>query len=246
MSEKIYTIPISDTFEECVADPGLGCPFCRLYNKLEENEVDTLLGAALMEPDIRIETNKKGFCDVHFARLLGGKNRLGLGLITESHLDTLKKDLNEGAIPSLLGQSGKKMSKRLGELSESCYVCDRIDYNFTRMLTNAVLFYGEDEKFRENVGKVSYICLPHLRMLLSRAKDEMKKGYGDFAKKVSAPTLSYLDGLKDDVSLFCKKFDYRYDSEPWGNSKDSVERAGKFLCGDLHTQVKKPKTGENR
>ena len=39
----------------------------------------------------------------------------------------------------------------------------------------------------------------------------------------------YLKTLKDDVSWFCKKFDYRYDSEPWGNSKDAVERAIKSI-----------------
>ena len=39
------------------------------------------------------------------------------------------------------------------------------------------------------------------------------------------------DELRGDVSWFCKKFDYRYENEDWGNSKDAVERAIKFLCG---------------
>ena len=42
----------------------------------------------------------------------------------------------------------------------------------------------------------------------------------------------YIDSLSSDVSWFCKKFDYRYDSEPWYNSKDSVQRSVKFLSGD--------------
>ena len=41
----------------------------------------------------------------------------------------------------------------------------------------------------------------------------------------------YLESLSGDVSWFCKKFDYRYDQEPWYNSKDSVQRAIKFLSG---------------
>jgi hypothetical protein len=48
----------------------------------------------------------------------------------------------------------------------------------------------------------------------------------------------YLDTLSEDVSWFCKKFDYRYESEPWKNSKDSVERAIKFLRSDLHRNDK--------
>ena len=45
--------------------------------------------------------------------------------------------------------------------------------------------------------------------------------------------------LTDDVSWFCKKFDYRFDAEPWGNAKDSVERAIRFLRSDLHRPPEK-------
>ena len=45
---------------------------------------------------------------------------------------------------------------------------------------------------------------------------------------------TYFDSLREDVSWFCKKFDYRYDKEPWGNAKDAVERAIKFTSGDMH------------
>ena len=41
----------------------------------------------------------------------------------------------------------------------------------------------------------------------------------------------YVTSLSEDVSWFCKKFDYRYDEEPWYNSKDSVQRSIKFLTG---------------
>ena len=40
---------------------------------------------------------------------------------------------------------------------------------------------------------------------------------------------SYAEKLNDDISWFCKKFDYRYDDEPWYDSKDAVERAIKSI-----------------
>ena len=49
---------------------------------------------------------------------------------------------------------------------------------------------------------------------------------------------SYMEELSGDVSWFCKKFDYRYNDEPWYNSKDSVERAMKFLRSDIHRNGK--------
>ena len=83
MSEKIYTIPVNEAFEACAEDKSRGCPFCRLYNKLEADETDLILGASMMEPDVRIKTNEKGFCATHFQMLLSGKNRLGLGLMLD-------------------------------------------------------------------------------------------------------------------------------------------------------------------
>ena len=43
----------------------------------------------------------------------------------------------------------------------------------------------------------------------------------------------YRDELSGDVSWFCKKFDYRFDGEPWYNAKGSVNRGIKFLAGSF-------------
>ena len=74
------------------------------------------------------------------------------------------------------------------------------------------------------------------------ALDELaKKEFGEFSKKCENIVNTYLDELRGDVSWFCKKFDYRYDAEPWYNSKDSVERAMRFLRSDLHKEPAKQK-----
>lgn len=238
MSETIYTIPVNEAFDECAADNSRGCPFCRLYNKLEATQVDILLGASMMEPDIRIKTNEQSFCPTHFDQLLGAKNRLGLGLILESHLDQLRHEIEDGALSALIGRVGVAAPKRLSQVDDSCYLCSRIEHDFSRMLSNAALLYTEDEEFRKKLDNQPYICLPHFRMWLEVAQKEMKKAYPSFYKHLSSVVYGYFDTLRSDVSWFCKKFDYRYDSEPWGNSKDSIERARKFLCADLHKPVK--------
>ena len=75
--------------------------------------------------------------------------------------------------------------------------------------------------------RISY--KPLWRILLER--DMSKKDYDDFYKAVSGIENAYLDTLREDVSWFCKKFDYRYADEPWYNSKDAIERATAFLNG---------------
>lgn len=229
--EKIYTIPVNEAFDASAADKSCGCPFCALYNGLEKKETDAILGAAMMEPDIRIETNKKGFCRTHYDLMFGYKNRLGLALILESHLG----ENRAAAFPKGLSALGKDKTARLAEMADGCYLCDKIEYHFSRMLDTAVLLWGEDVKFREKFAAQPYFCLPHYTRLLRYAKVKMgKKLYPDFEKVATTLEEGYYAELKEDVSWFCKKFDYRYEDEPWKNSKDAVERAIRFLEGDLH------------
>lgn len=234
--EKIYTIPVNEAFDRSAADKACGCPFCALYNMLEQNELDAVLGASMMEPDVRIETNKKGFCKTHFDLMLGYKNRLGLALMLESHLGQNKSALFPTGISGLFGGGAEK---RLSELNQSCYICDRIEYHFSRIIDTAVLLHGQEAAFRKKFEAQPYFCLPHYARLLAYARQKMnKKAFAALEAAARKIEEAYFTELHGDVSWFCKKFDYRYADEPWNNAKDAVERAGKFLRGDLHVPKK--------
>ncbi|MBQ8187112.1 MAG: hypothetical protein IJ037_09635, partial [Clostridia bacterium] len=72
-------------------------------------------------------------------------------------------------------------------------------------------------------------------LFVKAAKDRLsKKDFAEFYKTVAEIETKYFDKLRADVSWFCKKFDYRYEEEPWGDAKDAPERARLFLGGDLH------------
>ena len=79
--EKIYTIPVNEAFEKSEADHSCGCPFCTLYRKLENDQLELILGASMMEPDVRIKTNELGFCKTHYDMMFTRKNRLGMALM---------------------------------------------------------------------------------------------------------------------------------------------------------------------
>ena len=234
--EQIYTIPVNEAFEASAADKSCGCPFCALYNKLENDELELILGASMMEPDVRIRTNKTGFCRTHYDMMFVRKNRLGMALTLESHLDQLKKELRDGGLG---GGMGNKPIKRIGELENTCYVCERIAFNFEHMVETAVLLWNTDPDFPKKLEAQPYFCLPHYKMFLQYGQNKLpKKRVQEFAKTVEAIEERYLDELREDVSWFCKKFDYRYNEEPWYNSKDSVDRSIKFLRSDLHKSQK--------
>ena len=228
--EQIYTIPVGEAFDLVSEKPECGCPFCVLYRKLQNDEIDIILGASMMEPDIRIKTNEQGFCLSHYTMMLGRKRMLGMGLMLESHLEEVKKRLDG---PTLFGDKRGAAINSLGELESDCYVCGRINKNLSAMIATAAYLWESDQNdFRRRFAGAPYFCLPHYRALIEYASKKMNKRiYRDFYDVAHGIEKRYIDELAGDVSWFCKKFDYRYDEEPWYNSKDSVPRAVKFLSG---------------
>ena len=232
--EQIYTIPVNEAFEASAADAGCGCPLCTLYTRLQENELELILGASMMEPDVRQKTNLQGFCRRHYGMMFQRKNRLGLGLMLESHLAEVEKMLGEEGLLALLSGPGSGTQKKLGQLEESCYICGRIEMHFSRMCETVLLLYREDAVFREQkFAAQPFFCLPHYRRLLSCGRSMLgKKEFPGFFRAAGEVMRRYAASLSEDVSWFCKKFDYRYQEEPWYRAKDAVERAIRFVAGD--------------
>ncbi len=226
--EKIYTIPVNEAFEAAPSS-DCKCPFCLLYKKLQDDNIEIILGASMMEPDIRIKTNQQGFCDRHYAIMRKRNRLLGMALMLESHFTEV-----EGLLDLPIAPDGKAEAKKsLAALETSCYICSRIEKNISAMFKTAVYLYEKDADFLKKFDAVEHFCIPHYRRFVATAKKRMpKKVFADFYNRARDKEKAYVSALKSDVSWFAKKFDYRYDKEPWYNSKGSVDRAIRLLCGD--------------
>lgn len=221
MREDITSIPVSEVFE-----PRDGCPICRMRDMLEARVCDYITGAAMMEPDVRIETNKQGFCIDHYRMLLQRRNRLGVALILESHLAELEKQVFAG--PPVLGKSSRRQAKSAGKATDTCFVCAQVDWAMERMLATVCRLWENERDFRRLFEEQSALCLPHFSLLSEKAEGQMsKKAAPDFVKAAAALCRRYLTELRGDVSHFCRMFDYRNTGEDadWGNSRDAIERA---------------------
>ena len=188
-----------------------------------------------MEPDIRIATNEQGFCNSHYTMMLTRRRMLGMGLILESHLAEVKKKVSAR---SLLGLPSAKSLPEITKLNRDCYVCGRINRNMDAIISTTVYLYEKDENdFRSMFDAPAYFCLPHYTALIEYASKKMdKKLFREFYSRAEEIQEKYIDTLSGDVSWFCKKFDYRFDEEPWYNSKDSVQRSIKFLTGSMEDE----------
>lgn len=232
MKENICTIPINDIFM-----PKDGCPICRMYSMLEERYVEYITGAAMMEPSVRIETNKKGFCHKHFQQMVQNGNRLSNALILESHL----QEILDLRMPSQKkNKPDKKLLSSLDELFNTCYVCDRIEHDMHHFFATIFVQFQKDEEFKNLYKEQPYICLEHYSMLMKAAnKGISSKIMAEFYKVTTSLTENYLQSLKNDITHFCSMFDYRNNGGDWGNSKDAIERSVLFLTSQKVEEKKK-------
>ena len=224
MRESLLTIPVTDIFE-----PKCGCPICLLRDTLEKRTVEYIMGAAMMEPDVRIETNKLGFCKTHFEQMRDCKNRLSLALMLQSHLQSMQKNI---FTRQSLFEPKKAKQKKVSAVNSTCFVCSKIDWGMSRILVTLFEMYVQQREFRELFDQQEMLCLPHYDLLVGMCSEHMdKKNQKMFIDSCTALTEKYLDALEKDVSHYCKMYDYRNTGADadWGNSKDSIERAIKFL-----------------
>ena len=224
MRESILTIPVTDVFE-----PKCGCPICTMRDILEKRTVEYIMGPAMMEPDVRIETNRLGFCKTHFEQMKNCKNRLSLALMLQSHLQDMQKHI---FTKQSLFESKSAKKKKVSEVNNSCFVCSKVEWGMSGILVTMFEMYEQQKDFRDLFEQQEMLCLPHYDMLVDLANEKMDKKYRkQFIDDCGKLTKKYLDVLENDVSHFCKMYDYRNTGTDadWGNSKDSIERAIKFL-----------------
>ncbi len=229
--EQIYTIPVNEAFEECTESGA--CPFCLMCERLEASELDLILGASMMEPDIRIKTNEAGFCRHHFdAMLTHSGKKLALALMLESHIDEVRKSLKS---PGLLAAAdGAKSADAFVKVADSCYLCERIGHNFTVMTDCAAYLWETDDAFRAKLDKQHGFCLPHFAKYLGAAEKRMKKkDFAAFYKAIYKIEDAYLAHLGNDVSAFAKQFDYRSTNDSCEGAKGAPERAVTGLAGGV-------------
>ena len=237
MKESIYTIPVSEVLE-----PRDGCPLCRMQDTLEKRTVEYIMGAAMMEPDVRQETNRKGFCFNHYNMMLSQRNRLSLALMLQSRLaELLDQDLSiQPARAPLI----ERLKRGTPSQEEDCYICGKIQWAMSRMIGNLMRMYSGREEVRRLFEQQPKLCYTHYKLLMEQAEGVEKKYRKQFSDTAKRLVKTEMEMLFQDVSHFCNMFDYRNSDlkADWGNSRDSIERTIGFLTGRTEFVEKSKKT----
>lgn len=228
MRDDICTIPVSEVFEE-----NDGCPICRMYRTVEERIIKYIMGDAMMEPDVRIETNRLGFCPDHYQKMLSRRGRLQLALMLETHI----KEIHSEVFEPKLFNSPQKKAEKCENIEKNCFICSKIEWGVSRMFETIYRCYENEGDFRKMFNSQSNFCMPHYERLIKGIDKRKNPRYGkEMADNLTRITADYLKTLCEDTSKYCSMYDYRRSSNQnadWGNSKDAPERTVAFLSGKL-------------
>ena len=239
MRAQIDTIPVIEAYEK--KDE---CPFCYLQRQTEQKAIRYTVGpgASYMEPDVRGETDRLGFCGAHFKKMFDYGNSLGNALIMQTYLIGLRKELeqqlNDFEMPGKKPLFGKRESSEppivgwLREKEKSCFLCDRIAYNMERYYASFFYLVNKDAEFRKRFEESNGLCLHHMADILMAANDHLGNGQQAwFYATVSNLQRKHFARVQGDLDWFIEKFDYRNASADWKNSRDAVSRTMQKLAG---------------
>jgi hypothetical protein len=236
MKYQLETIPVWDALGEQTE-----CPLCLLQDRAERRYVSFFLGNSVMVPEMRVEVNRTGFCTRHFSLLLEGGNKLGLALMTHTHLIELVKNLKPNysrlvGVPrgpaARLRKTIHHLSRFLSEHSRQCLICDRINSTLRRYAFTVLYLWQRDEEFKEKLLGSRGFCLPHMDLTFDVALEVLSRAsLRDCLSDLVRLQEKNFERLENELLLFTQKFDHLANDTPWENARDALPRAIQKLTG---------------
>ena len=233
MKYELETIPVWDAYRQRGE-----CPLCLLLATAERELVAFHLGSSVMAPEMRVKVNETGFCPSHFSMLLAGDNRLGLGLMTQTHMAELGKKLDAYGRTS---SRPRELRRRLAALHtflarqlNACLICDRLTDRFARYAFTIAFLWNKDAAFRSEFAESAGFCLSHLPGQLRLAEETLPAApLARFETEVESLQRRAWQRLDQALLAFTGSFDYQTEPGAAATVRASVASAIQKLTGVL-------------
>ena len=213
--ESIHKIPVNEAFSE-----KCGCPICKLKERYDQKAVWFLYEEGIMNPETRIETNKKGFCKKHLDMLAKEKQSLSLALMLETRLETLQKDLN----------SQKGIIKTVEKTANSCWICEYTDNAMNEIAELVSQMYRDEDEFKKAFSEQEFFCIPHTALLLK--KNALKGAISNqYIKQLLDVNQNFCDSVRKNLNRYAESFDYKSARGSGDMVKDASRKAIEYMSG---------------
>lgn len=238
MIESIYTIPLTEALDEETL-----CPFCYLEDKLEREQVEYALGAAMMEPDFRMLSNEKGYCRHHIGMMAHAKKALPLALVLDTRCDEVLKqvkatgDFNKKSGLFKKGKSPREvLTETVNNLADTCLICERIEKTMDKFINTFWYLYGKEPEFKQRFLNGHGVCIPHFAKLLKALDNVSGSKKEIYASELYDLEIKILEHEKEEVHGFTKQFDYRSNKDEWKVERDAHLNCAKRLSGSFNRE----------
>ncbi len=239
MKYQLETIPVLEAYRA-----GGECPHCLLQARAEESYVQFYLGNSVMVPEMRLQVNDAGFCPRHFTMLLEGGNRLGLSLITQTHIADLRSRLREPEDALRAAARGRRAGRGLGRAiaamdqalaaqAHRCLFCDRLAERLLRYTFTVAYLWDKEPDFREQLAASRGFCLQHLGPQLAMARETLPSSRAaELAVGILDVQDRAWDRLDRELLAFAGRFDYRTRGPAAESTREAVAEAIQKLTGE--------------
>ncbi|MBQ3119197.1 MAG: hypothetical protein IJC10_05505 [Clostridia bacterium] len=237
MVESIYTIPLTDAL-----DQDCDCMFCYLEDKLEGEQIEYALGAAMMEPDFRILSNEKGYCRHHIGMMARAKSALPLALILDTRCDEVINQLKavdfsaKGGLFKKEKSPAEKLSEVVTKLDSTCLVCERIEHTMEKFANTFWYLYGKEPEFKKRFLESRGVCIHHFAKLMNALLNVSGSKRDEFVRELYDLQMKVLENEKCEVQGFTKQFDYRSDKGEWKVARDAHLNCAARLSGSFERE----------
>jgi len=216
---KLEFIPLYEVFEKYKG----GCPICKIIKDEEKSYCEHLFeDEVLKNPEMYVKIREANFCHYHLELLNNSYDKLGLAIALKANISYKLQQITD---------KSKSLKKKRGkETKNKCLICDYLSERDKYHMHILIDILHADKDFAErHIEGLSRLCFHHLNMLMETAKDVTPQ-----IEKIFKINEAAIEKNINDLEWFITKFDYRFQDEPWYESKDSIERALKLLQGGYY------------
>ena len=237
MKLQLETIPVWDGVKE-----GSECFLCSLMKQAEEDGVRYYLSSAVMTPEVRVETNEKGFCPHHFHLLAEGGKAQSLGLVMDTYYDEDSRILGPYIDKVIESGNARKALKAVSafiskaeERGSGCLICSRMEDRLMRYCYTVASLWRDDPEFRSALLASKGFCMHHTAELATRAKETLSgDDLAGFLHDIFSLLKTNLARVKQDDWWLTQMYKSENKDSDWRGCEDAHKRAVYKLVGQYH------------